>query len=327
MSFLVLALVLALGTCTCPRYHCLQRTNSTCLSSDGDTVAVSRCPAGSYCPTVLGTEKVNCEAEELKSEQVWPGHPCRSTANCISGLCESGRCVGKGIGDECQVHAECNAPLYCNRLGRCDVQISETYWLSCRDDYDCRNYLTCQFGACVPYLSRSEGEQVSNCVGNSSLACASTLCFSNYCLKPLTNDKPIPAECNSTEDCVSSWYSSETRPFLMHTQCSCAFDTDGRGVCQLFPGDPPYQDFLASLLHVIERKHNWACHTLGRFSLECLDATENHGNYAGLVPKYVFAEHYAELVYSESCVQQVFFPLYLLGLQLQPGCLILLVFT
>lgn len=327
MFFLVMVQVLVLGNGACPRYRCLQHTNSTCLSSDGDTVAVSRCPVGSYCPPVLGAEKGSCEAEELRTERAWPGETCHSRTSCVSGLCEGGRCVGQSMGEECQSHADCNAPLYCNRQGKCDLQIYESSWLPCRDDYDCRNYLTCQFGTCVPYLSRSEGEQVSNCVGNSSLACASTLCFSNYCLMPLKNDKPIPAECNSAAECTSSWYSSESRPFLIHTQCNCALDTQGRGVCQLFPGDPPYLDYLTSLQHVLQRKHNWGCHTLRRFSLECLDATEYHRNYADLVSKYVLAEHYAELVYSEPCVQQVFFPQYLLALQLHAAALMLLVLT
>jgi hypothetical protein len=271
-------------------------------------VYVSQCPAGFYCPPTLGSDDAKCE--ELRVERVLPGERCRSSENCMSGLCESGKCVGKGAGEDCEDHADCNAPLYCTRKNKCDIQIYESSWLSCRNDYDCRNYLTCQFGACVPYLSRSEGEQVRNCVSNTSLACESTLCTSNYCLKAITNDKPIPVSCTSAEDCVSSWYSSESQPFLLHTECNCALDTEGRGVCELFPGDPPYQDFLGALQHIVQRKHNWACHTLRRFSLECLDSSEYHGKYADLIQKFVFAEHYAELVYSQPCVHQVYFPAY-----------------
>ena len=296
----------------CLQYACLDAVNSTCMETADSTVYVSPCPKGYYCPPISGFDAVSCESEDSLVLLNWPGERCTGNSTCVTGLCSDSECEGRKEGEPCEDHSDCNAELYCTASHNCAVQLDEGD-RGCRDDFDCKNYLGCQFGECVQYMSRYEGDQVSGCVGNRSLACQSTLCGVDKCFKAVANDRSAPVICSSSTDCKSSWYSTATRPFPIYTDCTCAMDSLGRGVCGLFPGDPQYSYFLEAMEHFVRNQHNWACHTLRRFSLVCMETSRYHKQYSDLVFQTIFVEHYPALVFSPPCVHQVYFPAYMSG--------------
>lgn len=297
------------GAEQCLRYTCSKDVNSTCMTTTNSTVSVSPCPHDYYCPPVTGFDTVICQPKDSLVLLSWPGEPCTTNQTCITGRCEDDECAGNKAGESCNDHSDCAAMLYCTEDSICAEQLSERDD-GCRDDFDCKNYLGCQFGECVRYMSKYEGEKVSDCTKNRSLVCQSTLCGSGYCLKAVANDKPTPALCTSNEDCVSTWYSTGTHSYPIYTDCQCAMDATGKGVCGLFPGDSQYAYFLEAMEHFVQYEHNWACHTLRRFSLYCMKTYKYHKQYSDLPLQSIYVEHYPELVYSEDCVQEVYFPAY-----------------
>ena len=294
----------------CMQYACSDAENSTCMTTANSTVYISSCPSGYYCPPVSGFDTVTCEAEDSFVLLSWPGERCKVNQTCVTGLCNDGQCEGRKEGETCEDHSDCDAMLYCSPKSTCAQQLDEGD-SGCRDDFDCKNYLACQFEECVQYMSRFEGDEVSGCAGNRSLACQSTLCGFDHCLKPVSNDRPAPALCTTFEDCKSSWYSTPTEPFPIYTDCKCAMDSQGRGVCGLFPGDPQYAYFLEAMEHFIRNEHNWACHTLRRFSLDCMETYRYHKQYSDLVSQTIYVQHFPELIYSPACVHEVYFPEYM----------------
>ena len=151
LRFVTLALGLILGQSECLRYSCREASNSTCVLKTDGTVYVSPCPKGEECDLGTGT------CLEPKARQLWPGESCLLKDDCVTGICEEGKCLGRDIGEICQTHENCNPPLYCSRMKTCDLQLAEHSYACCHD-YD----LSVQ--SVRPVLVSMEGELVSNCV-------------------------------------------------------------------------------------------------------------------------------------------------------------------
>lgn len=95
-----------------------------------------------------------------------PGRSCTSGQQCVTMVCENGKCKGRGDGESCAVHQDCDSTLFCLQpdeypfTSTCKRQ--RTSYEPCTSSEQCGNYLYCWFGqkenlvqkSCLPLYSQ-----------------------------------------------------------------------------------------------------------------------------------------------------------------------------
>jgi hypothetical protein len=91
----------------------------------------------------------------------------------------------------------------------------------------------------------------------------------------------------------------------LYKDCKCNYA--GQGYCDLFPGDAPFQAFLSRVSHYITA-HTRGCHTLRRFSEDCLKVTRKSGNIKRFMKSYYKVHDFPKIQEISTCARDMFQP-------------------
>lgn len=288
---------------TCRSYTCVDLPGTECMHFTYQGVLLDTCGEQSYCPMI--TEGIShCKLKSYSVPQKWPGEFCTNGASCLHGQCENRRCMGNNGAEPCTNHEDCHVGLHCSR-GLCIAQI-EAGRFGCRSDYDCKNNVGCLEGRCISYFSLKEGDRIEHCEDGVSFLCESTICYKHFCLARLKNDNPIPTPCNSSKDCISTYYSSNLWSLPFYKECVCNYS--GQGYCQLFPGDQPFIKYMERLTHWTEGRRIHQCHTLRRFSEDCMKEISDERHTSRHLNAYYKVHHFPQIQQISDCAREMFEP-------------------
>ena len=322
---LVLLLPLTLAI-TCSKYGCHAPSfnpgfGNTCVYPKGSDYSLQVCPLGQYCNApLLPTANVTCSdtPEPVTNDPGYPGEPCTSNANCLSGQCTGNNlCAGLNEGVPCNTSDQCNAGLYCKTtapgVGTCAKQLAAG--ANCLADTECANNLGCDKGfyptdkgTCTAYYSKAVGDEVQICVGGTTEAennlCQSGVCTpetpgSNLtkgtCSNALTSS--YPKVCQADTDCGAGNFASGT--------CTCGRNSQGLAYCQPYSGDAPKKAFRETMQTHLSSPNISRCHTLRRFSDVCVLQVGANAIGTFLARQY-WAQNAPALINNDDCVKNIF---------------------
>lgn len=282
-------------------YKCIQYYNAT-------TVYLQECPEGYACPASNLAQDAYCQKLGNDTDWAWPGEQCNEEMPCAYGTCEDSICRGKKEGESCKVHDECDPKLRCHGH-KCVKQLNQ-YASGCTDDYDCTNDAGCDGGICRAYLSTEEASRVNVCNGNFSMICESTMCYSNFCLGFIKNDREITASCTSNSDCSSSYYSQDIFPIQFYTNCKCGYNPKATAYCDMFPGDSYKYEYLNKLKGFYSLGSNSYCNTVRRNSDSCIRSHLEEESYLELMYLKYRSELHPLIHKSDDCSRKIYLTFY-----------------
>ncbi|CAG9314433.1 unnamed protein product [Blepharisma stoltei] len=300
-------LPLALSQISCPNYLCspTKLDSNTCILYESNTFLLQPCKDNYVCPPLTSADSSQCQPKPSPSlEKSWPGESCQNNSTCAYGHCEKSICKGKSLNETCSISDECEPKLRCLN-GICQELLSESS-KGCNTDYDCENHCGCENHQCVRYLSKYEGDSVANCINNSSMICGSTMCYEEYCLAFLQNDKEIPTVCKSDEDCASSHYDTPAYPFKFYQTCQCGINSLGNAYCSLFPGDEPMNNYLDWLNYWFYSRSIQKCNTVRRTSLNCIKTWWKAKYYTTFAYILSITMNYPQIQENDNCVEKIY---------------------
>lgn len=288
---------------TCKTYSCVNLPGDECMRYSYQGVLLDSCDELSYCPE--NNEGVShCVHSPQAEPQKWPGEKCSTDQKCLYGECVESKCYGNSTSESCSSHEDCHVGHRCSN-NVCKNLIKEGNY-GCATDYDCVNSSGCNEGMCVTYFTLAEGDPVEHCVDSVSLLCESTICYRNFCLAKVKNDRPAPALCTSSADCKSSHYEAEKWSLPLYKECAC--DYTGQGYCQLFPGDKPFENYIEKMYYWVNGKRIHRCHTLRRFSEDCMKDVRSKRYSKGHLKAYYKVHHYPKIQQISDCAKEMFEP-------------------
>ena len=142
-------------------------SNTTCIypSLLYSSYYLSPCPSSlPYCnPDLTSTKNTTCQlAPPPVVYSSYPGEPCNTTTDCLSGTCTSGVCFGSNVGQVCKSHLNCNPGLRCsNNICSSLLNIGAS---GCSSDYDCVPKAGCNknstTGVCIAYFTIASMKQL-----------------------------------------------------------------------------------------------------------------------------------------------------------------------
>lgn len=342
MNFIVILLCTATVACaldaiTCPTYSCSPPAgmvwpagvcgqmnsggteyyfNSTACSKEETCSFSQNQPALSTCEKVSPDSPQSC---------AYPGEPCDDYHSCVSGSCESKRCVPPTA---CSNYFDCAPGSYCqNALCTPQAKAGDP----CTHDYQCQNNSTCdnsqdgQPGKCVPYLSALPGTQVATCHNSAGMIsftfgvnniCQSDKCVSLggtvfKCSEPVTSNQTVyPLQCSPGKSCVSQKDSVSGLP--QDLQCACGYSTNGVSYCPLFVGDPEAQTLVSMWLEWLNSEEIQHCNTYNRpetnYWAWCMQST--YKKYYQLTFQMQKVMNYQYIAGADNCYLQYIYPQY-----------------
>ena len=240
-------LVLAVAVCqyTCPKFRCgsvkqdAPSLGDVCVkknTSATDTVyQLQLCPSPSTqnCNFTLGVALGNCTPVVTADGSRYPGDPCVYGRECISGSCPTQACSGTQLGGACASNIECDAGLFCNSAGKCDVLVKVGNQCS-KAKGTCENHLTCTFGVCVQIGSLPQGNETDN-----SMACSTMFAMVDAVGKLRCHEGPKlkggsikPTECQLGTLCS---YGFDHSADNLTKGCKCGVNPSGKAYCH--PGE------------------------------------------------------------------------------------------
>lgn len=301
---------------SCVSYQCGSLSNNSCLSysASNNTSIIQECSKDSFCPFNYSSPKQSLSCQPYPTKSHYPGEPCTSNIDCASGKCASNNtCQGASQNMPCTHTLDCNPGLYCAST----TTSSSTTCLplippgksGCKTSSACSSMSYCNFTGlpetsfCRPSLSLLEGTIINDCHNGINYMCKNLLCTlrgSNFvCASSVTSVNIFPTKCSSDDDCLSivdyrvgSYYKS---------QCGCTLSEKPYGVCGLFPGDAPYQKFLAILSLWMNSENITKCNSVRGLSYPCINAYFSYSEVFWYYTFYVF--NYSSIQDNEGCVK------------------------
>jgi hypothetical protein len=261
----------------------------------------------------------NCTAAPASTPQLSnPGAACASNSDCINDLCTGSICAGNTTGAKCEEHYQCSVGLYCAADDTCQAQISEGG--NCYIDYECVNSCGCDkptftVGKCKAYYSVDVKSTVQYCVDQGyeavSRLCETGVCTLatpnvnglGYCALNIANQKGFASPCLSDSDCVAESADNQTVTGV----CECGFGIYGYAYCNAFSGDSPSQTVLSlTKAHLANTTALTTCHTLDRFSADCVSKTLNATAASTLAKTSVLVEDAPAYQDNDYCTEVIF---------------------
>lgn len=288
------------------------------------------CPASNL-PSAQGVE-THCttppagKTEVQDAANTFPGDPCTTDTQCLSGTCTGGYCAGKAAGAACEQSSECNPGNYCDVANGCTALVAEG--ADCDGDEMCPMNMGCNNGFCVLYFSVAEAGTVTDCSNPNdsnypnfpigvdatiqySVFCTSGVCNADgkTCSSALTSTTPLPVKCSQAQgDCPTS----NGQGLTGYTTCQNGKNSAGQAYCAAEAGDQPYQDFMTWLKGTympLVAQNPEICHTLHRH-LEPVCLSMLGGQYLQNQWTVFFnkARNSGEYANSDPCTQQIIEP-------------------
>lgn len=296
----------------CWSYKC-DSIKSTCIypSVSSYTYVVSPCSELSrpYCDT--SNLKANTTCSIAKSvepvSEGYPGEPCRSDSDCVSGKCLSRFCYGQVLYETCKSNLDCNPGLRCSN-NICTTLLKAGK--SCSSDFDCVTTAGCNNKLCTEYYSLGVNSSVSDCSQDdqSSMFCESGSCAYNsklkhtVCIEPFIS-KANPRICKSSKDCIGQSSSG----YSVYSNCECGMNWNGTMYCAANNGDDVAVNYRKQLKNFMDYGLSARCNTQRRFDKGCFDISYNTYAYEKLASSYYLYFNLPQLANISQCVKDVFF--------------------
>lgn len=179
----------------------------------------------------------------------------------------------------------------------------------CQNGFGCdRGYYPTDLGRCVAYYSKAVGDSVQLCVGG-TVEAENNLCMSGTCVPttPGTNltggtcanvvKSSYPKVCNEDTDCAAGIYDTGV--------CTCGMNAAGLAYCQPYSGDAPKATFRNILSSHLSSPNIGKCHTMRRFTWECVQLVGSNAIGTFLSAKY-WAQNAPALINNDDCVKEIF---------------------
>ena len=299
-----LLLVWVVSGLECSSYRCSSEYlgEDICILHQNSTYYINPCPEAKYCPPLEVGVRSYCVSHTTPIAYAWPGESCVN-APCQYGSCDGQYCQGASHNETCTLNGECNPGLRCHK-SYCKALLPKGK-SGCESDFDCENDSGCDKGKCVRYFSKREAEEVE-CNNNRTNICESGACYKGYCLGYLKNDNPLPALCNTTEDCTSSMYDMPVYPIKFYQDCECGYNKEANAYCSLFVGDLHMKNYLSLLKKWLSSLHAKKCNTERRYSLECIKDHWKPQHYEEIHYAKLLVDLYPKLQNNEPCVKKVY---------------------
>ena len=290
---------------TCPRFTC-EETRENCLfginplndKGNGITILLNpnSCHEKEYCslpnenkiinaslimerPHLEGQCKIFQAENNLKR---YPGEDCIFDNDCFvsNSICLNGKCTGVDPDGNCTHTSECKVGYFCNTQKKCEEQKDEGE--TCKEGWDCRNFLGCFKGRCIKFGLLKRGIKVSPELapfpGDDK---RNFLCFTgeleqndglsgNFCVDNDYYDKWIKEnniniddkgyiKCNYGDKC---YYNNGKNIFSKN--CECGYNDEGQGYCPL--PSARNLDAWKNRVKFFGNSANNGCHSLSRFN-------------------------------------------------------------
>lgn len=318
--FFALLILIAESSSDCPKYKCKSDsqvfTNTTCVyyknSGSTDYYYTHKCPSdgpNTYCNITVGANST-CVPPQVPLRL--PGEECDDSHPCHEGsICENRKCNASLVLNNCSSNYDCNVGLYCAPSKICAEQ---NLTMACSDDFMCPNNYACNntvglMGNCVEYFSIEDYGYVATCEKNESLLCNTGVCVLhkglNRCTGPVINRKAPPYVCDTT---CKSKPDEKLGDIYFYGSCSCGYNSEQGKVCSLFNQDDKANKFFRLYKEWYKGDEIKKCHTMGRFSLQCIKQHSN--NYDEFMYRYYRFNNYSSLYYAEDCIKKVYLPEY-----------------
>jgi hypothetical protein len=304
----------------CPKYKCKsddQHFNSdTCVyfknTTEGKYYA-RECPSdgpNTYCDLKIGSNST-CIPKPIVFR--YPGEDCDDEKHpCYKGsICMESECIANSNGT-CTSDYDCNVTQFCN-ISICTDQ-TDNPSITCKNDYICKNTHGCNGtdekpGKCLKYFSVPDYEIVASCKDNINYLCSTGHCIyhkgKNRCFGSAMNRKPYPYTCDSSV--CKSHVDENLDDTYLETPCVCGYNSEQGKVCHLFHQDEKGgKKYFKLLKDWFALDHITNCHTLGRFSFQCMK--QHWGDYDEFMFRYYKFTDYPYQYFAEKCIKKVFLP-------------------
>ena len=273
----------------CDSYKCKKSSqdfdSTICAYYDEEstTYYLKECASNYACSGSSG-QNLTCQVEE--TSLAYPGDECDTSAECNTGVCTSGVCVGLGAGIACSSDNLCAPGYYCDAStpSVCSPLLAADS--ICVEDWDCTNGYFCKIntstsvGKCTAYFTAASGDQVSSCITvGVDYECETGYCVSEYdestdttthtCTEVFELDDDDDEACENNKDCLG--YNSD-ESVSTYSECLCGLSEDGEGYCKLLPGDSSYEKYIKYFKLWLKSGKESKCNTTRRFSVDCAEA-------------------------------------------------------
>lgn len=91
----------------------------------------------------------------------------------------------------------------------------------------------------------------------------------------------------------------------VYSNCSCGYANNGNAYCELLPGDDIYGAYRDIVMKWVQTKLAMNCHTLRRYSFECLERYAEADVYYTMVYYYYKIKYWTKIKYVDTEVQKV----------------------
>ena len=260
LLFFCLIINLKLSQSSCLQAKCMEDTTENkdkCQIFHDSFVELKKCKEGQTCSRY---EFPNAFCQSGKKDQ----EKCSVPTDCYSGSCINSVCEGKGEGQSCSTHYECQKSLLC--LGTCQK-------FKAPGD-ECNNFLECPFGyscgsnkegekpKCMKYYSIKNGQYSTN----QDLCETGYISRDNKCATSTSLREGL--ECNQDEDCPIKIKVGDNPEVEGYGKCVCA--TSGRTLCEYSTSNSNFQKYLNTLknYHNSENKNEYIALAKTAFTYE-----------------------------------------------------------
>ena len=276
----LLLLPLYLSSTECPLLKCISSKDKACfrkeIKSDYKNIEIRPCYQNKMCERNLtfpsgfqekGTDEAFCVKKTVKVFQLFPGDSCSLNAQCFSGNCTKGACLGKPENKTCAAHAECLNGLACID-SKCKKQ--KSVGEKCKNDYECINTAGCDSkGFCRSYFSLENGDEVpSKTIENKYFhkLCKSGQAFSSggsyYCASLVGEKESCESECPFTAD-----YGSSKPSEKFNMKCECSWVDNTTKYCPMSSNNKVFVKGISNFNKSIS-KHSKKLHSVNRFEVD-----------------------------------------------------------
>ena len=234
---ILLRIVSTFGTCVPIECQDTYDPYSRCIEVT-ETIKVSSCPPGMYCPSYsditnynqtlnfldtyceylpLNAPKDLCSDPSYQGSQI-PGDSCCINSNCNSNICSNLICQGLPAGANCTSTSICSPGYYCNSNSTCVSALPSGS--KCTSDLECMIGYGCNMKFCTQLWS----------IGYSNKAQDAKFCVSNYLFGEAcdmiqvringTFDLDSPFQCNFEDTCT--YVSASYKLVFDQSACLCS---------------------------------------------------------------------------------------------------------
>ena len=322
----MLSLLVCLASSACPPSFCGTPGTNNCAAYNAvnATYSLQVCPASlPICPglpAAVADAVSTCTIPLPVTATLYHGQMCTLAAQCFSGTCTAGFCVGLPLNTACSNSNVCANGLYCptGAGSVCTATVGEgatcsTGDILCSAGYMCysNTTVTPATNTCVKLYSMADYAPVSTCNLNSNPLCMSGQCATSgtntthYCIPLTKNNKSTPTVCTVQTDCVTSVNSrigaASTSP------CVCGYSAKGTQYCTLFPGDSYAAKAIASQKSWMKASTYANCNVMTA-DVDCAASQwTSNSDRSKYVYYYLMHSEMVGMVEADSCAVAIFY--------------------